>query len=560
MIYLLDFLSLIGAISLFLFGMKLMSESLQKIAGAKLRSILNYIASSKTKAIFSGLLITALVQASSVVSVMTVSFVNAGMLSLVESIGIIMGANIGTTIKIWLISAVGLNTKMGIIALPIIGLTFPLLFSKNNTRKNWGEFAVGLSLLFVGLDFLKFIFEELHGNETLIVFLSGFYSYGFGSVILFVFAGMIITMLVQSSSATVALTIVLCSNRWIPFELGAAMILGENIGTTITANIAALIANVSAKRTALSHTLFNVIGVIWALILFKWFLQGIDVITDGIYGKSPLIFPDAMPLGLAVFHSMFNIVNTLLLVGFIPWLAKLTEWLIPSKGKTDEVFSLRYISSQFSSSELTILEAKKEISSYAKRGRKLFSMIPEMLVEKNDTEYNLLFEKVKMQEDMMDQVEQEINGYINKLYQGELSEKSLKKAKSMQRIVKELENIGDSTFHMAKSISRKNNEKAWFTQDMRDNLEKMYNLLYKAFDILIENLEHDYDRVSIDKAQMLELQINKLRSDLMKEHFEKAGSAEYNNKSSVIYFDLVSSSEKMADHIYNINEAIAGLK
>ena len=533
---------------------------MQKIAGTKLRAILNYIASSKTKAVFSGLLITSLVQASGVVSVMTVSFVNEGMLSLVESIGVIMGANIGTTIKIWLISAVGMNTKIGIIALPIIGLAFPLLFSKNNTRKNWGEFAVGLSLLFVGFDFMKFIFEELYGNTVLIEFLSGFSGYGFGSVIIFVFAGMIITALIQSSSATVALTIVLCSNGWIPFELGAAMILGENIGTTVTANIAALIANVYAKRTALSHTLFNVIGVIWALILFKWFLQGIDVITDGIYGKSPLIHPDAMPLGLAVFHTMFNVVNTLLLVGFIPWLAKLTEWFIPSKGKTDEVFSLRYISSQFSSSELTILEAKKEIFSYAKRGRKLFSLIPEMLVEKNDAEYNLLFEKVKMQEDMMDQVEQEINGYINKLYQGELSEKSLKKAKSMQRIVKELENIGDSTFHMAKSISRKNDEKAWFTQDMRDNLEKMYDLLYKAFDILIENLEHDYDRVSIDKAQMLELQINKLRSDLMKEHFEKAGSAEYNNKSSVIYFDLVSSSEKMADHIYNINEAIAGLK
>ncbi|MFA4852388.1 MAG: Na/Pi cotransporter family protein, partial [Bacteroidales bacterium] len=555
-----DFLFLIGAIGLFLFGMKLMSESMQKIAGTKLRAILNYIASSKTKAVFSGLLITSLVQASGVVSVMTVSFVNEGMLSLVESIGVIMGANIGTTIKIWLISAVGMNTKIGIIALPIIGLAFPLLFSKNNTRKNWGEFAVGLSLLFVGFDFMKFIFEELYGNTVLIEFLSGFSGYGFGSVIIFVFAGMIITALIQSSSATVALTIVLCSNGWIPFELGAAMILGENIGTTVTANIAALIANVYAKRTALSHTLFNVIGVIWALILFKWFLQGIDVITDGIYGKSPLIHPDAMPLGLAVFHTMFNVVNTLLLVGFIPWLAKLTEWFIPSKGKTDEVFSLRYISSQFSSSELTILEAKKEIFSYAKRGRKLFSLIPEMLVEKNDAEYNLLFEKVKIQEDMMDQVEQEINGYINKLYQGELSEKSLKKAKSMQRIVKELENIGDSTFHMAKSISRKNDEKAWFTQDMRDNLEKMYDLLYKAFDILIENLEHDYDRVSIDKAQMLELQINKLRSDLMKEHFEKAGSAEYNNKSSVIYFDLVSSSEKMADHIYNINEAIAGLK
>ena len=255
--YIIDFLSLVGTIGLFLFGMKLMSESLQKITGNKLRSILNYIASSRIKAVFSGLVITALVQASAVVSVITVSLVNAGMLSLTESIGIIMGANIGTTIKAWLISLVGFNTEMGIIALLIIGLTLPFLFSKNNMRKNWGEFAMGLALLFISLDFLKFLFEGMRSNTDLISFLAGFHDFGFGSVLIFVLAGMIITALVQSSSATVALTIVMCGNGWISFELGAAMILGENIGTTVTANIAALIANVHGKRTALSHTLIK---------------------------------------------------------------------------------------------------------------------------------------------------------------------------------------------------------------------------------------------------------------------------------------------------------------
>ncbi len=560
MIYIIDFLSVVGAIGLFLFGMKLMSESLQKITGNKIRVILNYIASSRLKAVFSGLIITALVQASSVVTVMTVSFVNVGMLSLTESIGVIMGANIGTTIKLWLISAIGFNTQMGIVALPVIGLTFPLLFSKNNIRRSWGGFFVGLSILFISLDFLKYLFEDMPDNSVLIGFLTGFSGYGFMSVLLYIAAGMIITALVQSSSATVALTIVMCVNRWIPFELGAAMILGENIGTTATANISALIANIQGKRAALSHTLFNVIGVIWALIIFRWFLQATDIITFGILGRTPLTDIKAMPIGLAVFHTLFNLANTILLVGFIPSIAKLTEKILPSKGKNDEAYSLKYIGSQFSSSELVFLEAKNEIVALAKRGRKQFSRIPELLIEKDEKNFDQLFQKIKDQEDMIDKIEDEINGYINQIYSGELSDIGLKKVKSMQRIIKELESVGDTVFHMAKSVNRKNIEKAWFTQDQRDNLKKIYELMYVAFDVMIESLEKDYDKVSLDKAQLLELQINKFRSDLMKEHFEKASSPDYNNKSSVIYIDLISASEKMADHIYNINEAIAGLK
>jgi len=558
--YIIDFLSLAGSIGLFLFGMKLMSENLQKITGNKLRWILNYIASSRIKAVFSGLVITALVQASAVVSVITVSFVNAGMLSLSESIGIIMGANIGTAIKAWLIALVGFNTEIGIIALPVIGLALPFLFSKNNMRRNWGEVALGLALLFISLDFLKLIFEGMRDNAVFIAFLTNFSGSGFGNVLLFVFAGMILTALVQSSSAMVALTIVMCNNGWIPFELGAALILGENIGTTVTANIAAIIANVQGKRTALAHTLIKVIGVIWVLIIFRWFLQITATITENIIDKSPLTDLTAMPLGLAVFHTFFNVANTILLVGAVPWLARLTERIIPSKNKSDETYSLKYIRSQFSSSELVFVEAKEEIASLARRCRKQFSTIPNILVEKKEETFNLLFKKIVDQEEMIDKLEDEINGYLNQTYQGKLSDKGLKKVKSMQRIVKELENIGDSIFHMAKSIDRKNKEKAWFTQEHRDNLQKMYDLLYAAFDVMIENLEKDYDKVSLDKAQMLELQIDKLRTDLMKDHFEKANSPEYNNKSGIIYADLISASEKMADHMYNINEAISGLK
>jgi len=560
MIYIVDFLSVVGTIGLFLFGMKLMSESLQKITGNKIRVILNYIASSRIKAVFSGLFITALVQASSVVTVMTVGFVNAGMLSLTESIGVIMGANIGTTIKAWLISSIGFNTQLGIIALPIIGLTFPLLFSKNNTRRSWGGFFAGLSLLFISLDFLKYLFEVMRDNSALISFLSGFSGYGFMSVLIYIATGMIITALIQSSSATIALTIVMCVNSWIPFELGAAMILGENIGTTVTANISAIIANIQGKRAALSHTLFNVIGVIWAIIIFKWFLQATDIITFGILGRAPLTDIKAMPIGLAVFHTLFNVANTILLVGFIPSIAKLTEKILPSKGKGDEAFSLKFISSQFSSSELVFLEAKNEIVALAKRVRKQFNRIPELLVEKDDLKFDQLFQKIKDQEDMIDKIEDEINGYLNKIYSDGLSDKGLKKVKSMQRIVKELESVGDTVFHMAESINRKNQEKVWFTQYQRDNLKKLYELMYVVFDVMIESLEKDYDKVSLDKAQLLELQVNKFHSDLMKEHFEQASSPDYNNKSSIIYVDLISFSEDMADHIYNINEAIVGLK
>lgn len=560
MSYLFEFLSLVGAIGLFLFGMKLMSESLQKIAGNRMRNIISFIASSRIKAVFSGIALTAVIQASAVVTVMTVGFVNAGMMSLPESIGIIIGANIGTTIKAWLVSSIGMGPEMGMIALPILGITFPLTFSKNQKRRNWGGFAVGLSLLFISLDFLKYMFEGLKDDAALLEFLSGFANYGFGSVLIFVLIGIVVTALVQSSSATLALTIVLCGGGWIPFELGASLVLGLNVGTTITANIAAIVANVQAKRTAMTHTLFNVIGLVWALILFRWLMLLVDQATIKITGSSPYENEMAIPIALAFLHTTFNIINALLLVGFIPSLAKLTIWLIPSREAGDESSSLLYIQSQFSSSEMQFMEAKKEIASFARRGKKFYSLIPSLLSETNDEEYNKIFSKTKEQEEMMDRVEKEINVYLNSIFEGELSETGLRKVKSMQRIAKELENTGDSIYHMAKTINRKKQEKIWFNQLQRDNLKGMFDLLFKAFEIMIENLDSDYDRVSIDKAQLLELQINKLRNDLLKENLEKSSDIEYNPKSSLIYEDLISSSEKMADHIFNINEAIAGLK
>jgi len=558
--YIINILSLAGCIGLFLYGMKLMSESLQRISGNKLRSFTKYIASSRIKAVFSGLFITALLQASAVVSVITLSFVNVGMLSLSESIGILLGANIGTTIKIWLLSFIGFNSEMGLIALPIMGIALPFLFSKKEIRKNWSEFVFGFALLFFSLDLLNYFFDQTNANSALMNMLGGLYSNSFSAILIFLLAGIIITALVRSSSAIIALTLVMCANQWISFELGVATILGANIGTSITANIAALGANVHSKRMAISHTLIKVIGVIWVLLIFQWFIQATDYLTRQIINESPLSNASAAPLGLAVFHTFFNIANAILLLGAIPWLTKIAEKLIPAKNKKDELFGLKYINSPFSSSEIVLQEAEKEIVNLAKSCRKQFSRIPDLLNEKDENTYENLFKTIKEQEEIIDKIEDEINAYLNQTYRGKYSEKGLKRVKSMQRIIKELENVGDLVYHMAKSINRKNVQRAWFTNEQRDNLKGMYALLYSSFEVLIENLEKDYDKVAIDKAQMLELQINKLRSDLVKEQFEIPNTPDTNYKGMIIYADLIYASEKLADHIFNINEAIMGLK
>jgi len=337
-----DFLTLIGALGFFLYGMKVMSESLQKVAGDKMRDILAKMTSNPVKGVLTGLLITGIIQSSSATTVMVVSFVNAGLLNLIESIGVIMGANIGTTVTAWLISLLGLKINISILSLPLIGIGFPLLFSKKNKTKFWGEFIIGFAMLFMGLDFLKNSVPDINKYPEVLSFLANYTSHGVWSFLLFLGVGTVLTMIIQSSSATMALTLVMCNNGWISFDIAAAMVLGENIGTTITANLAAAVANVSAKRAARAHLMFNVMGVIWVSIFFQFFLKLIALFMLKSGGNSPFEDAHSIPIALSIFHSAFNIVNTLIFIWFTKFIALIVTKMVP-QGEESEEFRLQYI-------------------------------------------------------------------------------------------------------------------------------------------------------------------------------------------------------------------------
>ena len=371
-------LTLVGSLGLFLYGMKLMSEALQKVAGGRMRQILAAMTNNRIKGVLTGVLVTTTIQSSSATTVMIVSFVNAGLISLVASVGIIMGANIGTTITAWIIALLGFKVSLSFLSLPIIGLSFPLFFSKNSLRRSWGEFLIGFAILFIGLQFLKESVPNIDGSQGALNILSSFTDLGFLSILIFIFVGTLLTVIIQSSSATMALTLVMAYNGLISFELAAAMVMGENIGTTITANLAALVANVSAKRTARAHLMFNMFGVGWMLLVFPSFLKGINMFVHHRHGVSILDTDISQsefeqvkglyPIGLAIFHSSFNILNTILLFGFAPFIAKVATKMVPDRGDDDEEFRLKFINAGlFSTSEISIIQAQKEIAMFGER-------------------------------------------------------------------------------------------------------------------------------------------------------------------------------------------------
>ncbi len=378
---LLDFLTLLGSLGLFLYGMKIMSEALQKVAGGKLRNFLAAMTSNRFMGVFTGVMITAIIQSSSATTVMIVSFVNAGLLTLVESVGVIMGANIGTTITAWLISILGFKVKMSVLAFPIIGLGFPLIFSKKTKNKSWGQVLVGFALLFIGLESLKTSVPNIGNNPEILEFLKNFTGMGLGSNLIFLMIGTLLTVIIQSSSATMALTLVMCNNGWIGFETAAAMVLGENIGTTITANLAASVANSTAKRAARIHLLFNLIGVVWILAIMPWFLKGIANLTENISGTSPFDSAHAIPVALSFFHTFFNVLNVLVQIWFVKYLVLFVQKIIPIK-EDEQEFSLKHIKfGLLSTNELSLLQAKKEIVAYAQHTKKLITRLQNMLNE-----------------------------------------------------------------------------------------------------------------------------------------------------------------------------------
>lgn len=554
-----DFLTLIGALGLFIFGMKVMSEAIQKVAGNKLRQVLEAMTANRFFGIFTGLFITTLVQSSSATTVMVVSFVNAGLMTLLESISVIMGANIGTTITAWLISVFGLG-KLSISALcmPIIAIGFPMMFTGREKLKLWGEVLVGFALLFLGLDFMKAAVPDLSSNPEVLSFLSDmtYDEKGFiGKILIsavFVLIGALLTIIVQSSSAAMALTLVMCNEGWISFPLAAAIVLGENIGTTVTANLAALIANVHAKRAARAHFIFNVFGVIWMVLILPFYLKGIGGLTSYFFGGDPFTSATSIPKALALFHTTFNILNVLLLVGFTRFIAGVVTRMVPSHGD-DEVFSLDYIGSGLMATpELSILEAKKELSKFADIMRRAYKYVPLLVTEMDDKRFKKHVEQLEKYEDISDRMEVEIATYLSKVSREELSSEAGFRVRSMLNVANYLERIGDIYLEISRNLKNRKKQKAYFTQEMRDRVMKLSALVSKSMDIMVKNLSGSENKIDFISAQGIEKEINRTYRELREEYIKKVEKGKFRVQSGMYYSDLIAEMERIADHVASI--------
>jgi phosphate:Na+ symporter len=551
-------LMLFGSLGLFLFGMKLMSEALQKVAGMGMRNILAAITSNKFKSIVTGLFITMLIQSSSATTVMVVSFVNAGLLSLVESVGIILGANIGTTFTAWLISLLGFNVRISSLALPIIGLSFYLIFSSKSRSQYLGEFIIGFAIIFLGLEFLKNSVPDISSNPEIIKFVSDYTHMGFLSVLLFLFLGFTVTAIVQSSSVAMALTIVMSYKGWIGFDLAAAMILGENIGTTITANLAAVVANGTAKKAARTHFIINLLGISWMIIVFQPFIRLVDLIVIKLNGVSPLENISSIPLGLAVFHSTFNIINVTILAWFIPGIIKISTTLVRKRKNEDEHFSLKHITTGIlSTSELSLLQARREIANYGRKVNKMFSLVRNLFSETNEIEFQNIYKTISGFENYADHLEIEIANYLTKISEGELSQPGVQRLRLMLKLVDSIENIADSCNSISKTLRRKKKNKIWFTQDLRNNVNAMFDIVGEALNTMLHNLDSDYKHVDTEKAAAIEKRINKTRKHLQKTQITSVENRSYTYQAGIIYTDILAQCENLGDNIYAISDALS---
>lgn len=562
----LDFLQLIGSLGLFLYGMKLMSEALQKVAGSKMRSFLSAMTSNRFLGLFTGFIITAIIQSSSATTVMIVSFVNAGLMSLAESISVIMGANIGTTITGWVISILGFEVDIATYALPFIGIGLPLIFSQKTIRRSWGEFLLGFALLFMGLDFLKSSVPDINQSPELFSFLQRYTENGLASIFLFLGIGTILTIVIQSSSATMALTFVMCNEGWIPFEMAAAMVMGENIGTTVTANIAAAVGNISAKRAALVHFAFNILGVTWLLILFHPFINLVSTIMIHYKGVSPLeSTPESIamiPMGLALFHTLFNVTNAAVWIGFTKMYEKLVIKLLPNKDTEEEEFRLKFINTgMLSTSELSLLQAKQEVQFYAKHTKKMFGFVRKLMSEESESKFTKLYARIEKYETISDNVEVEIANYLAQVSQGRLSDLGKARSRSMMKLVSDLESIADSNYNLARTINRMRENKIVFEGSALEKLFMMFDLVDDALTIMKENLNMEEEKdVDLNKANLMETQINRFRDTLRIEHLENLKSGVYTVEAGIIFNDMFQECERLGDYIINVSEALTEIK
>ncbi len=556
---LLKVLEIVGALGLFLFGMKSMSDGLQKLAGDKMRTILSKMTSNRFSGVLTGLGVTTLIQSSSATTVMVVSFVNAGLLTLTGAIAVIMGANIGTTVTAWIISLLGFKFSISAIIFPVIAIATPFMFI--NGKEALGEFLIGFALLFMGLDALQAGMPDFKQPEyaPVLEFIASMSNYGYLSYLLFVLIGTVMTVIVQSSWAMMAVTLVMCAQGLIGFEVAAALVLGENIGTTITANISALMANTTAKRAALAHLVFNVIGVVWVLILFKPFLAMISKLVLSIEGIDPMLDAAAVPVALSCFHSFFNVTNTLILVWFIPTIEKIVNKLIPLN--EDEEFRLKFIPSGFmSAGELSIEPAKKEIEAFSKRVLRMYDFIPELFDLDDDKKFEQLMSRTKKYEEITDRMELEIANYLTKVSEGGMSLGASQEVSAMLRIVDNLESIGDSCYQLSLTIEGRNKQNISYSQEMKDKLQRMFSMVKDAVVEMNNNLSDNYHNVTIDKAKELEHQINEYRDQLRTEHTEAVKQNEYSYQTGISYSTMYAQCEKLADFAINVTEAIDKIK
>ena len=562
--------TLLGALGMFLYGMNLMSSGLQKAAGERLRGFLSAMTSNPFKGVLTGLGITSVIQSSSATTVMVVSFVNAGLLTLTQAIGVIMGANIGTTVTAWMVAWLGFKADISILAIPLMLFGFLFSNSKKDQRKNIGELIVGFCLLFLGLSFMKESVPDLRQTPEVLEFVSTWSSHGFGSVLLFLLFGTILTLVLQSSSATMAITLIMLSMGWIPFGMACAMVLGENIGTTITANIAASIGNTQAKRAAMSHTIFNVFGVLWALILFNPFLRLVGLITEKLFGlPNPAAEGFSVPgptspegtaalYGLSMLHTLFNMTNTLILVWFTGLIGKAVSWIIRTpENQEKEVFRLKYISAgPLATPELSVDQAFDEIIHFAQISKNGAAYAKEAINESESDKFEELRSKLVKYEEISDRIEYEIASFLNSVSADEISESTSIKIKAMYKIVGELESLGDSGETISRILSRKNIHKKEFDQDTIKNLNTMADALDEAYDAMIANLiaAHKGELVNISNAYNAEGRLNTLRNNFRDVVIEEIDNGGKNYQTSVYYMDIINEYERMGDFMINVSQ------
>lgn len=575
---LLDFLTLLGAVGIFLYGMTLMSEGLQKAAGNGLRNILGAMTRNRFTGALTGFSITALIQSSSASTVMVVSFVSAGLMTLAQSVAVIMGANVGTTATAWIITLFGFKVDIGAFAIPIIAFCIPLLFSSNSKRKSIGEIILGFALLFIGLDWIEANVPDLKSSPEIFGFLTHYADMGYVSVLLFVLIGIITTMIIQSSSAAIAIVLIMCTKGWITFDLACAMILGSNIGTTITPIIASLGANLAAKRAALCHLMFNLLGTIWALALFIPFTDLTVWVTEhlgqgnptelyaAINGSTPAdptqiaVMAGWASFGLSIFHTIFNLINLSVMIWMTKFYVKVVEKIMPSKHKGDDEFQLTYISSgRVAASELNMAQAEKEIGVFAERVSRMLKMAQELVHAKEGSdEFNKLYSRLEKYEEISDRMEIEIANYLNRCAEGRLSNEGKQRIAAMLNIISEIESIADSCFGVAKILARKQEGHTSFNDEIYKNIDTMFSYVNKAMKnmlLLLSDLENVREE-DIITSYNREREINNMRNNLRVANIENINNRHYEYQAGIYYMDLIGDLERTGDYIINVVDTV----